>query len=178
MVLRRGQRGRKNRKALGDFIGQQLPGLRILADLLNRDILLTGDSDGAAVTEGATIIEALAESSVAPPIISKQAAELFRTMVADQTFRYGLLDLTTLRTPPELAHTQYRVGLEASGPKGAMAQVLAYHFFDNPQRDRLRRCQQCSRWFVDETRNRSAQRCSRACTIAWSNSQRPKKGTR
>lgn len=49
-------------------------------------------------------------------------------------------------------------------------------FLANPYRTRLRRCPICRRWFVDETRNRSAQRCSRKCTIAWSNALRKSKG--
>jgi predicted RNA-binding Zn ribbon-like protein len=53
-------------------------------------------------------------------------------------------------------------------------------YFNNPARDRLRRCPhpcpKCRGWFVDTTRNKSARRCSRECTIAWSNSQRKKKG--
>lgn len=62
---------------------------------------------------------------------------------------------------------------------GILVALLA-EYFNSPHRDRLKRCPRCRRWFVDMTRNRSSLRCSRACTIAWSNSQRPraaKKGT-
>jgi hypothetical protein len=43
-------------------------------------------------------------------------------------------------------------------------------------RARLKPCPQCARWFVDHTRNQAAQRCSRRCTIRFSNSRRPTKG--
>lgn len=37
---------------------------------------------------------------------------------------------------------------------------------------RRRHCPQCDRDFIDQTRNGSAKRCSRACTIRWSNALR------
>ena len=42
----------------------------------------------------------------------------------------------------------------------------------NPERARLRCCTQCARWYFDDTRNKSKRRCSRACTIAYSNARR------
>lgn len=33
--------------------------------------------------------------------------------------------------------------------------------------NRLRRCPQCAKWFVDETKNLKQARCSAACTWAW-----------
>jgi hypothetical protein len=50
--------------------------------------------------------------------------------------------------------------------------LLLADYLVNPHRDRLRRCPQCHRWFVDQTRNRSAARCSRACTIGWWHAKR------
>lgn len=33
--------------------------------------------------------------------------------------------------------------------------------------DRVKQCMRCGKWFVDETRNKSAARCSAACTAKW-----------
>ena len=38
--------------------------------------------------------------------------------------------------------------------------------------DRTRVCPMCTKRFVDLTRNAAALRCSRKCTIAWSNQKR------
>lgn len=40
-------------------------------------------------------------------------------------------------------------------------------FFANPDRYRLKRCPQCRKWFVDETRNGAMIRCSPSCTNKW-----------
>lgn|SRR5262245_7651953 len=34
---------------------------------------------------------------------------------------------------------------------------------------RIRRCARCGRWFIDQTRNHSKQRCSTTCTYRWWN---------
>jgi len=44
--------------------------------------------------------------------------------------------------------------------------LLAF-FFTAQGSDRLRRCEQCARWFVDRGRNKAARRCSERCTWAW-----------
>jgi hypothetical protein len=43
--------------------------------------------------------------------------------------------------------------------------------------DRVKRCPECRRWFVDDTRNKSAARCSRDCTVKWWNRSRRKAAT-
>jgi predicted RNA-binding Zn ribbon-like protein len=78
-----------------------------------------------------------------------------------------------------LPATRPDVALELESPSASLAgfvHVLAY--VQSPHRERLKCCQRCATWFVDTTRNKSARRCSRACTIAWSNKQRPKGGAR
>jgi hypothetical protein len=75
---------------------------------------------------------------------------------------------------PGRSRVVLELGLESdSATLGAVAGLA--RFLVNPHRGRLRRCQRCARWFVDATRNKSQQRCSRACTIVWSNSQRPRR---
>jgi hypothetical protein len=41
-----------------------------------------------------------------------------------------------------------------------------------PSRGRLKRCPQCMKWFVDESRNRSMSRCSQECTNKYWNRAR------
>lgn len=38
--------------------------------------------------------------------------------------------------------------------------------------DRVKRCEVCGRWVFDDTRNKSAERCSAACTTKWWNRSR------
>jgi len=40
-------------------------------------------------------------------------------------------------------------------------------YFRNIGLDRFKRCPQCKRWFVDRTRNRQKERCSKHCTWQW-----------
>ncbi len=44
---------------------------------------------------------------------------------------------------------------------------LLWFVLQNPAQHRLKRCLQCSRWFVDPTRNSSKARCSSECTEKW-----------
>jgi hypothetical protein len=176
MSPRRRQGGSKKSRALRGLISRELPELRVLAGLFNRDGgVLDGDPDGAVTAGAAAVVDALGESE--PPHISRQAAERFNALVGDASFRYKATSWATLGMPERLLDTHWGTGQYSTTPGASIAIALSA-FFSNPQRQRLRRCQQCARWFVDETRNRSQRRCSRACTIAWSNKQRPKGGAR
>lgn len=66
------------------------------------------------------------------------------------------------------AVTIYRVWASERGP---LVKLLE-EFFLAPERDRLKRCTRCQRWFVDRTRNKSMQRCGAACTWRWWNRAR------
>lgn len=171
MTPRRSGRARKNRKALGGVISAQLEELTYLARELNGEVAPGGDAD--LVASAAAVIDAAA--SAAYPDVSNDAAERFNAL-ADGT----PLHVVVGPHPPITEGRRHfitfgttRVYLSTRSAAGVWVVKLA-RLFVNPQRDRLRHCPICRRWFVDETRNRSALRCSRKCTIAWSNAQRPK----
>ena len=55
-------------------------------------------------------------------------------------------------------------------PTNEMEEALWYlwrFFFHDGGWERLKRCPQCMRWFVDDTRNKQKQRCSSQCTWQW-----------
>jgi len=52
---------------------------------------------------------------------------------------------------------------------GAYASYVLWRVLEARLLGRVKRCLECKRWFVDETRNKSAERCSRACTVKWWN---------
>jgi hypothetical protein len=144
---------------------------------------------------GRQVAAILAATKVVPsPFVPRVAQDLFARLAAGESFRYDVwysdppprpgevLDVSHLRTPAQRAlarhlrkHDAMIVDVKASSERGMAASVV-YDFFYNPARDRVRRCQQCQTWFLDLSRNKSAQRCSKACTIAWSSAHR-KKGT-
>jgi len=55
--------------------------------------------------------------------------------------------------------------------RGHLVKLLE-EFFLAPERDRLKRCTRCQRWFVDRTRNESMKRCGATCTWRWWNRER------
>ncbi len=40
-------------------------------------------------------------------------------------------------------------------------------FFDGDNWERIKRCPQCGNWFVDYSRNKGKERCSKSCTNRW-----------
>lgn len=122
------------------------------------DAVLGTPYPAAVPTEAAQRFNALADGT---PLYYVAELEGGEVRPDDMAFRFAFSDRE---------HLQW-VYLQSPTAQGVWVAWLAF-FLDNPQRERLRRCQSCRRWFVDETRNKSARRCSRACTIAWSNRQR------
>jgi len=57
--------------------------------------------------------------------------------------------------------------VEIQGEEGLAAWMLWRWYFWGDHRNRLKRCPQCRKWFVDRTRNGSMVRCSTACTNKW-----------
>lgn len=75
-------------------------------------------------------------------------------------------------TPPVAGPPGYggaRLPMQYASSPAAVIAAAVHDYFGNPYRYRLRRCGQCARYFLDLTRNRSALRCSRACTVKWGN---------
>ena len=133
---------------------------------------------GDVAADVAGVLEA-AEGSPYPSVPSL-AAERFNRLAEQATLRFhagppvagSLWPGVFLQLAPEVA-----VGIHTSegrhvGARGLWAFQLAFGYFANPARERLRRCTQCRRWFVDATKNRSARRCSTQCTVKWSNKHR------
>jgi len=188
MTLRRGGGGRKRDKALGDFISADLARLNYLAPYLNGDDQIharadgtrpelgeVGQADRSLVDAATRVVDEVLRSPFS--VVSTEAATLFNRLAAGAALHF-VADADGAVRPGDgfrlnFSDREYLqwVSLETPTARGVWTAWLAY-FLDNPQRERLRRCQQCHRWFVDGTRNRSARRCSRACTIAWSNAQR------
>jgi hypothetical protein len=178
---RRRPRGRKTAPGVGDFISEQLVVLTNVALVLNGELYAhnartTGRvaEHEAARAQAGVVVEATL--GTAYPTVPPDAAAAFDKLASGQPVEY-----TSSRHFPEpwLLRPDHRtpITLWSRSAAGIMAAWLAT-YFRHPYRDRLRRCQQCAKWFVDMTRNKSALRCSKACTVAWSNKQRPTKGGR
>jgi hypothetical protein len=173
------KRASKKNKALGSFIIARLEPLRELAAFVTsvpKGVLAPLGGEVAGVLEAA-------EGSLFPAVPSL-AAERFNRLAAEATLRFHAgPPVPGFLGPVCIKPTEAEIGILTAEGRGVGARAvwafqLAYGYFMNRERDRLRRCAVCRRWFVDATRNRSARRCSRACTILWSNKQRPKGGTR
>jgi len=181
------QEGRKKGKALGAAVRAQLGAIRSLARDLNaesRPIRGSGatDADGAHFAgqrdEIRPAAQAVVEATLSAPYpkVSDDAAQRFNALADQAPLHY----VAGLWRPEDAGQHFITIGgghavLQRSAtPQGVWVALLA-DFLINPQRDRLRRCPVCGRWFVDATRNRSARRCSRKCTIVWSNAQRDQK---
>jgi predicted RNA-binding Zn ribbon-like protein len=161
-IPRRRGRGRKKARALGSFISQEARQLDRLGHLMNERWKASVHAE--VRSQVAAVIAATA--ALPYPRIPRSAAALFDALAAGQVFRFKVS-----RVPPDDAI----VSQEHSTEQGLAALELG-RFFRNPARSRLRRCEQCGTWFTDTTRNQSAKRCGRTCTIRWSNSQRGKRG--
>jgi hypothetical protein len=182
MVARRRRIARQSGPALGDFISAQLPELQDLARQLNGETEPRPVVDrwperyqvvAALADDAAAIIEAALGQTY--PDVPPATAERFNAMADKAPLHY----VVGAWRPKDAKHFFFTSGsvsvyLRTNSGRGAWVIRLA-RFLVNPQRARLRRCPACRRWFVDETRNKSARRCSRECTITWSNAQRAKK---
>lgn len=176
---------------MGDFITEQTRPLWFLANILNGT---NWDDRTYRIAERvAPIVEATATfdatSGFRVPFIPPAAVEGFMQLQAGLIFSYTIMGVTPQpHTPAALHGVGVEVEIEpyplrpVEDPeafsmfcRGIAVRTLATGYFANPARDRLRRCARCPRWFVDTTRNKSARRCSKECTIAWSNGQRAQK---
>ena len=57
--------------------------------------------------------------------------------------------------------------LDAPGDLGTFLSFLWRFYFQDKGWERLKRCPQCRKWFVDTIRNKNKIRCSRQCTDKW-----------
>ncbi|SRR5581483_5885727 len=202
MAPRRINRPRKNGRAVGSFIRRQLAPLERLAQLLNApageiDAASGLDDEAAwqhAVASARSVIESVSRlrPTQDPPdaVWREWEALSIRNPFVFWSTTTGLMAGGPPR--PELADPSTWFvwvstgALRERGRKWAggawlrlrtpyrsgMVVALLAEYLNSLYRDRLKQCPQCRRWFVDLTRNKSALRCSRACTITWSNAQR------
>jgi hypothetical protein len=102
------------------------------------------------------------ETIVTAPSL-REAASRFNRWAVTQPLRLGIY------MHPDPADRPADLLLTTAAQRGAESVVWALYlnYFANPNRDRLKRCPQCDRWFVDRTRPHTMIRCSTACTNAW-----------
>lgn len=86
--------------------------------------------------------------------------------VYDEIHRDNYVSLVPLVGPKLKEHHDTNIGMTTPAEGGALVKAVVDYFL-NPERDRLRKCAVCHRWFVDLTRNKSQLRCSPPCTAAW-----------
>ncbi|HXF81485.1 MAG TPA: hypothetical protein VNN19_01840 [bacterium] len=183
------KRGRKGRKkiALSPAIRAQVEDLLQLARYLNQEdtpaqlrsthfadlknfalSLMNARSQAIAAVDAAR--------DVPYPQIPPEVREHFNALADDAPLYYVIPPLR----PKDASKHFMTIGgskailLGSDVPQGIWTALLA-DYLGNPQRDRLRRCRTCNRWFVDRTKNHSARCCSKKCTIAYSNALRKRK---
>jgi hypothetical protein len=199
MSTRRTERGRKRANALRSFTRQELAPLWTLAAVLNGEWpgqQRPAVSSASALDEARAIVEGVQKSPADGEWrrrfddLANQAPFVWRTTAL---FLAGnpapkLDDPRTWNTYVTLSYLRRRDDWRAASGVPFVASPSGLGWLVTPlaavlnsrHRDRLRSCQQeqCGRWFVDMTRNKSALRCSRTCTIKWSHAQRRKGGRR
>jgi len=188
LTPRRGRDRRKKLRGVSDFIRGQLVMLENFARVLNGELLAGSAAEGRLERESAEYQGALSQAgAVVAAVMGAKASTTpapavagFNALAAGQPLEYAAS--TIFRRGPlhwlqvdSVAGLRLGILLGSPSWRGAMT-VWVADYFRHPHRDRLRQCQQCARWFADLTRNKSARRCSKACTVAWSNKQRTGKG--
>jgi len=194
MNARLGGHRRKKDQRLGSLIRRELKLLGRLSAILNQEPQpLVSAEDRRVVEEIVDHARSLRSSrlreketqafnrlAARAPIAFEAGALTFMARAklnpADPaTYRWGASRAFALGD--RLGPAESSVFVKSPSPLGAVV-LLLVQFLEHPRRDRLRQCPRCSKWFVDRTKNKSALRCSRRCTIAWSNSRRSRKGDR
>ena len=191
MGSRRNTRPRKKTKALAGVIRAQVDELRQLALALNGETFGNAsrpDPHPAAGFEDDAELIVEATLGARYPDVPDGAAKRFNALAAAAPFYYFAAPLSAVHRAPEPGEPSehyyssgfiapdvhsFNMWLRTGAGPGSWVLPLA-RFLVSPHRDRLRRCPrpECRKWFVDVTRNKSARRCSRPCTIAWSNAHR------
>jgi hypothetical protein len=93
--------------------------------------------------------------------------------VYNEIHRDQYVSLTPVVGPKFRSKHATQIGMTADAERGPLVKAVVDYFL-NPERDRLKKCAVCYRWFVDQTRNKSRLRCSPPCTAAWWTRERRK----
>ncbi len=143
-------------KKVGRLVGPRLTPLNQLASFLNKIPLL--DRRTAKVWRKAEgIITAWRAGS------RQQALHDFKAWAAKNP-------VALIIQPPVGAPVgSNELSLGISGPDVERIGVyfLAKLYFERLDRDRLKQCPQCQKWFADKTRRGNMVRCSTSCTNKW-----------
>lgn len=86
--------------------------------------------------------------------------------VYNDVHRDQYVSLIPVVDPGSLRPHATEIGMTTPDERGPLVKAVVDYFL-NPERDRLKMCSVCRRWFVDETRNKSQLRCSPGCTTSW-----------
>jgi predicted RNA-binding Zn ribbon-like protein len=118
------------------------------------------------------VMEADQAGTGTPGVLPDSIIERFNALASGLSFTYkafasrvGWLPILDATTAPDGEPSP------TTAPASALG-LFVDQFVNNTARDRFRQCPICGKFFADKTRNRSAVRCSRACTIVWSTRQR------
>jgi hypothetical protein len=167
-IQTRQKKGQKKAPGVGDAIRRELLALSKLVRVLNKP---QGAETIRPIVEAT--VEADARGGPPPPWIPPAAAALYNTLHFTYAYR-----ATPLASPPQAKWAGAALLQPLVSEPAAEAVPLLHAYIDSPVRDRVRHCPVCGRWFLDATRPKHARRCSRACTITWSNALRLHNGSR
>jgi hypothetical protein len=186
MAIPRGKPGgRKKSHALTGVTRRDVGRLESLAHLLNGDRWRRGDGEIPAECrehrEVASDVIAAIQARPWPEFLTNEAATRFNALARGAPVEFRAYDEVASVDPADLPfHVSFQesktkpfgnVTMATASPAAVWALWIAL-YVDNPQRERLRRCPVCRRWFADTTRNRSAEHCSRSCTLVTFNQSR------
>lgn len=85
------------------------------------------------------------------------------------------IPLTIRRSKTKTGAFEIQTGHEPTSPMQSALWFLWQFYFQKKGWERLKRCPQCRRWFVDKTKNKKKDRCSQHCTNQWWSRDRRKK---
>lgn len=171
-----------------EFVGKY-GGLQVIAERLNSLPLMKGDT-AATWNKVEGIVSALVDP---PPEPGTQAGKSLLSRAAnDYNEKYRPIRFWRLafwnfnrmaKENPISLHVKpvrspkNMIEFKTDGPT-TMGQFAVYslwlYFFREGGWERLKRCPQCGRWFVDSSRNKNKKRCSPECTWDWWNWSRRK----
>jgi hypothetical protein len=167
-------------KIMPKFVQNEFGGLRLIAGHLNG--LLIWDKGHVLYhvwQKVEQIVEAMTDQ---PPSKEKKGVTILTESHWSPNKRYPMPGLAirsfnglAKQNPISLTVTRLKTkkGTEifaghkpASHTQSALWYLWRYYFQDNGW-ERLKRCPQCKRWFVDESKNKRKGRCSPHCTWNW-----------
>jgi hypothetical protein len=172
----------KKLKIPDEFVRDKYAGLRFLANWLNPLSRAAGP-----IRPVLRKIELIVESMTGLPPIKKhgeaperawfdyQLTPAERRAAASPAFAVELFNemVEEYPVPLKLAVRKKGGGVEVSHDRSELNLVqrtlllLWESYFKDEGWQRLKRCPTCEKWFVDDTRNKSKERCSGSCTWNW-----------